>query len=63
MRCEICEHARRFSADGIYCVQYGMIIRDGHECTLPGAIKKEDPPVLPTPEEKIGGPQDEPQTL
>ena len=63
MRCEICEHARRFSGDGIFCVQYGMIIRDGHECTLPGAREKEDPPVPQTPEEKIGGPQDEPQTL
>ena len=63
MRCEICEHAKVFSADGIYCVQYGMIIRNGHECTLPGAKKKEDPPVPQTPEEKIGGPQDEPQTL
>lgn len=40
MKCRECVHARKFSADGIYCVQYGMIIRDGHECTLPGAIKK-----------------------
>lgn len=60
MRCRECVHARRFSAEGIYCVQYGMIIREGHECSLPGAMKKENPPVLPTQAEKIGGPQDEP---
>ena len=40
MKCEVCEHARAFSADGIYCVEYGMIIRNGHECTLPGAKEK-----------------------
>ena len=40
MRCRECVHARRFSAEGIYCVQYGMIIRNGHECTLPGAKEK-----------------------
>ena len=40
MRCRDCAHARRFSADGIFCVEYGMIIREGHECTLPGAKEK-----------------------
>ena len=60
MKCKECVHARRFSADGIFCVEYGMIIREGHECTLPGARKKEDPPVLTPPAEQTGGPQTEP---
>ena len=60
MKCRACEHARRFSAEAFFCVQYGMIIRDTHKCSLPGAREKEDPPVLTPPAEQIGGPQDEP---
>lgn len=34
MICKECPEARRFGDDGIYCLQYGMILREGHECTL-----------------------------
>lgn len=47
MTCRECAEGRRFSDGGIYCVQYGMIIRESHECTLPGA--KEKPPAVATP--------------
>ena len=60
MKCKECAEARRFSTEAVFCVQYGMILSNEHECTLPGAMEKEDPPVLPTPEEQLGGPQDEP---
>ena len=34
MTCAKCPEGRRFSDDGIYCVHYGIILRDRHECTL-----------------------------
>lgn len=40
MKCRECAEARRFSDGAVYCVQYGMIIREGHECSLPGAHEK-----------------------
>ena len=60
MKCRDCAEARRFSTEAVFCVQYGMILSNSHECTLPAAREKEDPPVLPTPAEEIGGPTDEP---
>lgn len=60
MKCTECAEGKRITSEKILCIQYGMIIRDNHECSRPGARKKEDPPVLPTPTEQIGGPQDEP---
>ena len=60
MKCTECAEGKRITSEKILCIQYGMIIRDTHECDRQGARKKEDPPVLPTPAEKIGGPQDEP---
>lgn len=40
MKCTECAEARRFSDGAVYCVQYGMIIREKHECRLPGAHEK-----------------------
>lgn len=40
MRCAECAEGKRFSAESVYCLQYGMIIRDSHECTLPGQKEK-----------------------
>lgn len=40
MRCTECAEARRFSDGAVYCVQYGMILREKHECSLPGAHEK-----------------------
>lgn len=40
MKCTECAEARRFSDGAVYCVQYGMIIREKHECSLPGAHEK-----------------------
>ena len=34
MICKQCPEAKSFGDDGIYCLQYGMILREGHECRL-----------------------------
>ena len=41
MLCKECDHARRFNGSGIYCVFYGMILREDHRCTREGARKRE----------------------
>ena len=43
MTCEKCVNARRFAEGGVYCVQYGMIIRADHECRLKGAVPVDEP--------------------
>lgn len=42
MKCIACEHARRFAESGVYCVMYGMIISERHECTRKGGRLRED---------------------
>lgn len=41
MRCRGCAEARRFSAGSIYCIQYGMILPEEHECRLKGGRPRE----------------------
>ncbi len=36
MTCGKCPAGRRYGAGGIWCRQYGMIIREEHECTREG---------------------------
>lgn len=36
MKCKECPEGRRFAKGRTYCVLYGMIIRDEHECTREG---------------------------
>lgn len=36
MKCRDCAEGRKFSAGSVYCVMYGIIIREGHECTRKG---------------------------
>ena len=36
MKCKDCPDGRRFAVGSTYCVLYGIIIRDEHECTLEG---------------------------
>ena len=36
MICKNCPDGRRFAERSMYCIRYGIIIRDGHECTLEG---------------------------
>ena len=36
MICRECPAAKRFGEDGVYCLQYGMIIRAGYECEREG---------------------------
>ena len=32
MKCRNCPEGRRFTAESVYCIRYGMIIREDHEC-------------------------------
>ena len=41
MKCKDCAEGRRFSAGSVFCVQYGIIIRDEHECTREGGRRRE----------------------
>ena len=43
MTCEKCANARRFAEGGVWCVEYGMIIRADHECRLKGAVPVDEP--------------------
>lgn len=59
MKCRDCAEGRKFSAGSVYCVMYGMIIREGHECTLAGNREKEKDadvaaPAEPRKAEKAG---------
>lgn len=36
MICKNCPEGRRFGADAINCLLYGMTIRENHECTREG---------------------------
>ena len=66
MKCKDCPAGKKITRRShgcVECIPYGMILLESHECGRPAARKKEDPPVLPTPEEMIGGPQDEPEIL
>ena len=39
MICRNCPEGRRFMAGSIFCNQYGMIIREKHECTRLGGLR------------------------
>lgn len=41
MKCKECAEGRRFSEGGVYCVHYGIIIREEHECTREGGRLRE----------------------
>lgn len=41
MTCGRCPEGRRFAEGSTYCVLYGMIIRDGHECKLEGGRRND----------------------
>ena len=36
MKCRECRQARRFAQGSVFCLIYGMIIRDKHECGRKG---------------------------
>ena len=42
MKCRECPIGRRFAVGSVYCRTYGMIIREDHECTLKGGLRRED---------------------
>ena len=41
MKCRDCAEGRRFSAGSVFCLQYGMIIREDHDCTQKGGRLRE----------------------
>lgn len=36
MKCGKCPEGRKFAKGSVYCILYGMIIREDHICTLEG---------------------------
>ena len=42
MICRDCPEGRRYAKETVYCIQYGMIIREDYEC-LPERRKKHEP--------------------
>ena len=36
MKCKECPEGRRFATGSTYCILYGIIISDTHECELEG---------------------------
>lgn len=41
MKCKQCGQGKRFAHGSVYCIHYGMIIREDHECTGEGARIRE----------------------
>ena len=41
MRCRECAEVRRFAAGSVYCILFGIIIRDDHICTRKGNERHE----------------------
>ena len=41
MTCGRCPEGRRFADGGVWCVMYGMILRENHECRLEGGKRHE----------------------
>ena len=41
MHCRECAEARRFAKGSVYCILYGMIIREDYKCTLKGSKRHE----------------------
>ena len=39
--CGTCANGRRFAEGSTYCILYGMIIRDSHECTRGGWTERD----------------------
>lgn len=41
MKCGECVRGRRFAQGSVFCVMYGVIISEGHECDLEGGKRHE----------------------
>lgn len=41
MKCGECVRGRRFAQESVFCVMYGVIISEGHECGLEGGKRHE----------------------
>lgn len=41
MKCMDCAEGRRFSTGSVYCIPYGMIISEDHDCTQKGGRPRE----------------------
>ena len=42
LKCRECAESRRYAEGSVWCVHYGMIIREEHECTREGGRLRED---------------------
>ena len=40
MKCRECARGKRFAEGSVYCILYGMIIREGHECERAGFLQR-----------------------
>lgn len=41
MKCRECAEGKKHSAASVFCIQYGIVMRADHECTLEGARIRE----------------------
>lgn len=41
MKCKECAEGKKHSAASVFCIQYGIVMRADHECTLEGARIRE----------------------
>ena len=41
MKCRECAEGKKHSAASVFCIQYGIVMRSDHECTLEGARIRE----------------------
>ena len=41
MRCRECAEARQYMRGSVWCVQYGIILREDHECTREGGKRRD----------------------
>ena len=60
MKCKQCGQGKRFADGSVYCIHYGMIIREDHECGREGAkLRGRDADNVGNGEHKDQLPEDE----
>ena len=42
MKCRECVNARRYRADAVKCIVYGMVINENHECERKGRKRRHE---------------------
>ena len=42
MKCRECAEGKQYAEGSVWCIKYGIIIREDHECTREGGRLRED---------------------